>query len=69
MNSQEVIDLLLAMNISGQIWTKIDEEKGTVLILAAELRAEREPQNKGALRAKISQVYSYIDLVCIKTKR
>jgi hypothetical protein len=56
LNSQEVIDLLLAMNISSQINTKIDEEKGNVLILGAEVRAEKEGQNKAVLRAKISQM-------------
>jgi hypothetical protein len=57
------------MNISGQISTKIDEEKGKVLILAAELRAEREPLNKGALRAKISQMYTNVDAAPRKTNQ
>jgi predicted transcriptional regulator len=34
-SQQQVIDLLVSMNISGLINAKIDEEKGSVLVLAA----------------------------------
>lgn len=37
-----VIDLLLAMNISGLANTKIDEQQGKVWILGAEVRAGKE---------------------------
>jgi len=57
MKAPQVVDLLLAMNISRQINTRIDEEKGTVLILGAEIRAEKESQNRSVLRGKILQMY------------
>jgi hypothetical protein len=59
MKAPQVVDLLLAMNISRQINTRIDEEKGTVLILGAEIRAEKESQNRSVLRGKILQMYFF----------
>lgn len=69
MNTQQVIDLLLAMNISGLTNAKIDEIKGNVLILESEIRAEKNGENKSLLNAKISLMYSLSYKVQRKTKK
>lgn len=51
-----VIDLLLAMNISGLANTKIDEQNGKVWILGAEVRAGKESENLQLANAKISKL-------------
>lgn len=56
MNAATVIDLLLSMNISRLINTKIDEIRGNVLILEAEIRAQKNGEGKGVLNAKIAQM-------------